>query len=88
MAFFGFIAGILTTGCWVPQISRIMRTRSASDFSYLTLAILTAGVGLWFVYGIGLRNVPLIVFNGLTLIFDLTIVALKFCYEREAGQAA
>ena len=49
----GFIAGILTTVAFVPQIIIVWRTRSAEDISLGMYTLFTLGVVLWLVYGVG-----------------------------------
>ncbi len=39
--------------------------------------IFTSGVALWFVYGLALGAVPIIVCNGLTLLLAGTVLAMK-----------
>ena len=51
----GFIAAILTTFAFVPQVLRVWRTRSTSDISLGMYALFTLGVALWLVYGILIR---------------------------------
>jgi MtN3 and saliva related transmembrane protein len=60
----GLIAGVLTTGCWLPQLVRSWRTRSTNDISWGYLAVLGSGVGLWLVYGLLGRDLAIILANG------------------------
>jgi MtN3 and saliva related transmembrane protein len=76
----GYLAGALTTIAFVPQVVRIVRTRSARDISWGMFAILGIGVALWLWYGIRLASLPLIVANGVTLALVLTICVLKLRY--------
>jgi MtN3 and saliva related transmembrane protein len=73
----GFAAGALTTLAYVPQVIRTWRTRSARDLSLGMLLALTAGVGLWLVYGIALGAWPIIVANGVTLVLASVLVVFK-----------
>jgi MtN3 and saliva related transmembrane protein len=77
----GAAAGTLSTIAFVPQVWRIWRTRSARDLSLPMYLIFTTGVALWFVYGLMLGALPIIVCNGLTLLLAGTVLAmkLKFC---------
>jgi len=60
-----------------PQVWRIWKTRSARDLSLPMYLIFTAGVALWFVYGLLLGAVPIIVCNGSTLLLAGTVLAMK-----------
>jgi MtN3 and saliva related transmembrane protein len=73
----GMIAGTLSTVAFVPQVWRIWKTRSARDLSLPMYLIFTAGVALWFVYGLLLGALPIIVCNGLTLLLAGTVLAMK-----------
>ena len=76
----GYLAGALTTIAFVPQVVRIVRTRSAHDISWGMFSILSVGVALWLWYGIRLASLPLIVANGVTLALVLAILVLKLRY--------
>jgi MtN3 and saliva related transmembrane protein len=73
----GTAAGALSTIAFVPQVWRIWKTRSARDLSLPMYLIFTAGVALWFVYGLMLGAMPIIVCNGLTLLLAGTVLAMK-----------
>ena len=83
----GLLAGLLTTGCWLPQLLRSWRTRSTGDISWTYLAVLTAGVGLWFVYGVMTAAVAVIAANVATLVALLTLATLKARFERRPEEA-
>ena len=71
------LAGTLSTIAFIPQAWRIWKTRSARDLSLPMYLIFTAGVALWFVYGLMLGAVPIVVCNGLTLVLAGTVLAMK-----------
>jgi MtN3 and saliva related transmembrane protein len=74
----GWIAAVLTTASWLPQLRRSWRTRSVRDFSWTYLTMFSSGVALWMTYGI-LRHDPVIVAaNLITLLLVLTIMIVKF----------
>ena len=73
----GAVAGTLSTIAFIPQVWRIWRTRSTRDLSLTTYLIFASGVALWFVYGLMLGAVPIIVCNGLTLLLAGTVLAMK-----------
>ena len=83
----GLLAGLLTTGCWLPQLLRSWRTRSTGDISWTYLAVLTAGVGLWFVYGVMTDAVAVIATNVATVVALLTLATLKARFERRPEKA-
>jgi MtN3 and saliva related transmembrane protein len=73
----GFIAGVLTTLAFVPQVIKSWRTRSAGDFSLTMLVAFTSGVGLWLTYGILLREPPIILANAVTLLLAVMLLWMK-----------
>jgi MtN3 and saliva related transmembrane protein len=83
----GLLAGLLTTGCWLPQLLRSWRTRSTGDISWTYLAALTAGVGLWFVYGVMTAAVAVIATNVATVVALLTLATFKARFERHPEEA-
>jgi MtN3 and saliva related transmembrane protein len=73
----GFVAAFCTTVSFVPQVISAWRTRSTRDLSLQSFAAYAFGLTLWLIYGLMIRDVPLIVANGLTLLLALTILGLK-----------
>ena len=76
----GFIAGILTTISFVPQVVHAWRSKSCDDLSWGMLLTFSGGVVLWLVYGFRLWAMPIIVANAVTLALLLAIMALKARY--------
>jgi MtN3 and saliva related transmembrane protein len=83
----GLVAGALTTIAFVPQVVRIVRTRSAYDISWGMFAILAFGSALWLWYGIRLNSLPLIATNVITLTLQVAIFFLKWRYGRGTAPA-
>ena len=76
----GFAAGTLTTICFVPQVLKAWKTKSTHDLSIEYLVILTVGIFLWLIYGLGSGSGPVIAANvfSLGLILILDFMKLKF----------
>lgn len=77
----GILAGALTTIAFLPQVMRIFKTKHTKDLSLITFSIFTIGVFLWFVYGLLLKEIPIIVANGITFILSTVIVVMKIRYR-------
>ncbi|MCX7703563.1 MAG: SemiSWEET transporter [Planctomycetota bacterium] len=77
----GFIAAVLTTGGFVPQVVKAIKTKSTKDISLGMYLTITLGVTLWLLYGILLRAAPVIVANGVTLILVSMMLVLKLKYK-------
>lgn len=76
----GFIAGILTTISFVPQVVHAWRSKRCDDLSWGMLLTFSGGVVLWLVYGFRLWAMPIIVANAVTLALLLALMALKARY--------
>lgn len=48
----GSIAGLLTILCCIPQIIKMLKTKSMKDFSWWYLIMLCSGIALWILYGL------------------------------------
>ncbi|WP_250282967.1 MULTISPECIES: SemiSWEET family transporter [unclassified Frankia] len=86
MTILGLLAGALTTGCWLPQLLRSWRTRSARDISWTYLGILGLGVTLWLSYGLLTNEITIILANGATISAIITLAGLKALFDREARE--
>lgn len=82
----GSISAIGTTFAWLPQVIKTWRTRSAEDFSWSYLALFSAGVTGWTVYGVLKKDGVIIAANVITLALTLVIVWVKM-RERRATPA-
>jgi MtN3 and saliva related transmembrane protein len=76
----GSVAACLSTFCWVPQALRALKTRDTASISLVMQLMLTAGVLLWFVYGVALQSWPLILSNAVSLVFVGAILGMKLRY--------
>lgn len=77
----GLAAGFLTTVAYVPQVVKIWRSKSARDVSLRTFAALTLGIAAWLAYGIAKHDVPLVLWNAVTLVLAGAILAMKLKYR-------
>jgi len=80
----GMCAAGLTMFSFVPQIIKVVKTKSAHDVSLLMLVQLAAGVSLWIAYGVYLRDLIIIVANSVTLISMVILIGLYFAYGKNS----
>jgi MtN3 and saliva related transmembrane protein len=73
----GLTAAFCTTIAFLPQVIKTWRTRSTKDISLAMFLVFTTGIFLWLVYGVMLRDIPLIAANGTTFVLSATILYLK-----------
>lgn len=74
---FGYIAGILVVISLLPQTIKSWKTRSTKDLSLLRYIIYIAGLILWIVYAIMIKNGPVAVMNSIGLLLATSILILK-----------
>jgi MtN3 and saliva related transmembrane protein len=77
----GFIAGGLTTFAFLPQVLKAFRTKSTHDISLGMVTLTSAGILLWFIYGLCLRSLPIALPNLASLILTSTLLILKIRYR-------
>jgi len=78
----GLVAGTLTTIAFLPQVIKTWKSRSAADLSGVMLITFSFGLILWFIYGIFIHSLPVILANGITLILTLIILFFKFWFKQ------
>ena len=69
--FFGYLAAILTTAAFLPQLIKTLKTKKAEDVSSLTLIMFICGVGSWIFYGYKISSSPILVANIITFILNI-----------------
>jgi MtN3 and saliva related transmembrane protein len=77
----GWLAAILTTVAFFPQLLKIWRSKSAKDVSLVMMITFSIGVFLWLVYGLAIQALPVVIANLVTLILALLIIILKIKYR-------
>jgi len=73
----GFLAATLTTIAFIPQVIKVWRTRSTRDVSIGMYTLFTAGVALWFCYGLMIGSWPVMAANAITLILAGVVLIMK-----------
>lgn len=77
----GLIAGVLTAISMLPQLIKTLKEKKSADISPWMLVVLIAGVILWFFYGIIKKDWPIILTNGISIILNGWMLALRKMYE-------
>ena len=76
----GLIAGILCTISLLPQVIKAFKTRHTRDLSLATFLIFSLGVFLWLIYGILIKQIPIILANAAIFVLTLLILTMKIKY--------
>jgi len=76
----GFLAAILTTAAFLPQVYKTWRTKDVSGLSLTMFLMFFTGVALWLIYGIFINSPSLVFANGITVVssFLLLYFILKY----------
>lgn len=77
----GLVAATFTTACLLPQLLKVYKTRSTKDISAGMFTLYCGGLLLWFVYGIYLKDTPIMIANSLALIQGVAILLFKVKYR-------
>jgi MtN3 and saliva related transmembrane protein len=79
--FVGYIAAMLTTVAFIPQVVKVWQSKSTKDLALPTLLSFIAGLSMWLVYGLLAKSTPVVIANVVTLILNLVILRFKLKYK-------
>jgi MtN3 and saliva related transmembrane protein len=79
----GLAAGSLTTAAFLPQVIKTWKSRSAKDLSLGMFSLFCLGVALWLVYGVIVRDIPVIAANLVTLMLASTLLYFKLRWRNQ-----
>jgi MtN3 and saliva related transmembrane protein len=77
----GLAAAAITVFSLFPQLVKVWKTKSTKDISLGMFSLFCIGVFLWFVYGILMKDLPIIIANFLGFIQAFIILMLKVKYK-------
>lgn len=77
----GFIAGTCTSLSFLPQIFKMAKTGKVRDISVYMYLVLSLGIFLWLIYGLNIRELPIIIANSVSLVLCLVILVMKFVFS-------
>ncbi|MBC6403970.1 MAG: SemiSWEET transporter [Hyphomonadaceae bacterium] len=80
----GYIAASLTTLSFVPQAWLVISTRRTGGISLLMYSLFTSGIALWFIYGLAVESMPMIIANAVTLALAgaILVIAARERWQR------
>ena len=84
----GGIAAVLSTVSFVPQATKIIRSRDTSGISTGMYLVTVAGFTLWTAYGAMQTAWPIIASNSICLILSAFILTMKLLPQREKEKVA
>jgi MtN3 and saliva related transmembrane protein len=77
----GLAAGSCTTIAFLPQVIKTWKSGSAKDPSLGMFSFFCFGVLLWLIYGIAVKDVPVIVANTLTFLLASSLLFFKLRWK-------
>ena len=81
----GTIAGICSTGSFVPQVLKAWREGNTEAISKKMYVITVTAFSLWIAYGFLIGSLPIIVFNVASLVLSGIILYLKLSRRPRAA---
>lgn len=77
----GLIAAILTTTAFVPQVYKTWKSKSADNLSLTMYLVFFTGIVLWFIYGIHLNSLAMIIANAITGLLTIVLIYFKLTFK-------
>jgi len=79
----GILAGSFTTLAVIPQIYKSWKSGEASNVSLKMYIVLLTGLLLWFFYGVGINDYPIMIFNGIAFLLNMSMLFLILKHGRK-----
>ncbi len=73
----GYIAACFTTGSFIPQAVKVIRTGETKAISFWMYFIFITGVCLWLAYGFFINSKPIVIANIVLLPLLVVIFIMK-----------
>ncbi len=80
--FIGYMAGIFVTIAFIPQAMKAYATKDVSSLSLTSFLILILGIIGWVIYGAYMQSYELVIFNLISLFFDVIILLTIIRYKK------
>jgi len=77
----GYLAGFVIAVSLTPQVWKAWKTKSTRDISLLWNSIYIFGLLLFLVYGIGIREMPIIVMDLIETTLAVLLIVAKLVYK-------
>lgn len=83
----GTVAGLCSTGSFIPQVLKAWRERDTAAISKRMYLVTVGAFSLWIVYGLMISSVPIVTFNIASLVLSGSILMLKLRHSPEEKSA-
>lgn len=75
---FGVVGGLAN----IPQIHKIFKRKSAKDISIITYSMVIVSSITWLLYGLEIKNIPIVIANTFSVITVTLVIIGWFMYGR------
>ena len=79
----GIIGASLTTASFVPQVYKVIRTKSVEGISLTMYSVFFVGILFWFYYGIKINSFSVILANAVTGALVIIIILFRIIYKKK-----
>ena len=79
----GFIAAVLTTTAFLPQVYKTWRTKDVSSLSLPMLFMFFVGIVGWLIYGVLKQSPSMIFANTITVVSAFLLIYFKIKYRKD-----
>ena len=76
----GCVAGVMTSFAFFPQIAKLLKTKQSMGISVVSYSCTFIGSSIWFIYGLFLNSIALIIFNLVNIFTTFLIIFLSKRY--------
>ena len=77
----GYLAAAATTISFLPQAFHTIKTKDTRGISLGMYIVYVFGIVMWLIYGIGIKDAPIISANSITLVLTVIILLYKLKYK-------
>ncbi|RSJ55575.1 MtN3/saliva family protein [Streptococcus gordonii] len=77
----GSIAAILTTFAFLPQVTKVIKSKDTESIALGMYLMQVLGIALWLAHGLVIQDLPLILANSVSFILSGTILVYKIRYK-------
>ena len=82
MDYLGYLGGFFATVRYIPQITKIIKTKSSNDLSWGMLVMSLLAQGLTLIYSIDKVLLPIVIPLIIAIILTMILCVLKIIYDK------
>ena len=75
-----FVAVVLTSPQFIPQIVKAVKTKKVKDVSLVTFVITFIAALLWVIHGFARSDYPIVIANSIVFISSVLMLVFKYKY--------